>query len=168
MTHIDNAYLLQQIQSLLQSDLHQYDESYGMLNVEINRHRNKDVIQFLRDHKELQMTFMTDLCGAHFPELKNKELCVIYHMHSFINNIRIRIKCFMPETEQVIDSVTDIFPAANWMERETFDFFGIKFKGHPNLIRILNMENMTYHPLRKEFPLEDATRTDKEDKFFGR
>ena len=168
MTSIDNNYLLQIIQDKLGNDLHHASESFGMLTVEVNRHKNIEFLTFLRDHAELQMAFMTDLCGAHFPENKNKELAVIYHLHSFINNIRLRIKCYMPETEQVIDSAVAIFPTANWMERETFDFYGIKFKGHPNLKRILNMDSMTYHPLRKEYPLEDASREDKEDKFFGR
>jgi NADH-quinone oxidoreductase subunit C len=64
--------------------------------------------------------------------------------------------------------VTSLYAAANWMERETFDFYGIIFTGHPNLRRILNADEMDYFPLRKEFPLEDATRSDKEDKYFGR
>jgi NADH-quinone oxidoreductase subunit C len=168
MTSIDNTYLLQLVQEKLGDDLHHAAESFGVLTVEINRHKNIELLTFLRDHKELQMAFMTDLCGAHFPENKNKELAVIYHMHSLVNNIRLRIKCFMPETEQIIDTASIEFPTANWMERETFDFYGIKFKGHTNLTRILNMDSMTYHPLRKEYPLEDATRQDKEDKFFGR
>ncbi|MEI6310746.1 MAG: NADH-quinone oxidoreductase subunit C [Bacteroidota bacterium] len=168
MTSIDNDYLLDILQEKLGTDLYHSETTYGILSIEINRHKNIELLTFLRDHKELQMSFMTDLCGAHFPDHKNKELVVIYHLHSLVNNIRLRIKCFMPETEQVIDSAVEVFPAANWMERETFDFFGIKFKGHPNLIRILNMESMTYHPLRKEYPLEDASREDKQDKFFGR
>ena len=65
-------------------------------------------------------------------------------------------------------SITSVFSAANWMERQEFDFFGIIFTGHPNLKRILNMDEMTYHPMRKEYPLEDGTREDKNDKMFGR
>jgi NADH-quinone oxidoreductase subunit C len=67
-----------------------------------------------------------------------------------------------------IKSVVDLFASANWQERQEFDFFGIDFVGHPNLTRILNVEDMDYHPMRKEYRLEDGTRDDKEDKFFGR
>lgn len=64
--------------------------------------------------------------------------------------------------------MTHLWPAANWMERETYDFFGVEFVGHPDLRRILNVDDMDYFPLRKQYPLEDGTRTDKEDEFFGR
>ena len=65
-------------------------------------------------------------------------------------------------------TATKLFESANWMERETYDFYGINFVGHPNLIRILNVDDMDYHPMRKEYPLEDATRHDKIDEMFGR
>ena len=64
--------------------------------------------------------------------------------------------------------MTSLFPSANWMERQEYDFFGIEFEGHPDLRRILNVDEMDYFPMRKEFRLEDATRDDKEDKYFGR
>ena len=92
----------------------------------------------------------------------------IYHLHNLQENKRIRIKLFVTKQYPQVDSITRLFSGANWMERETFDFYGVKFIGHPNLIRILNVEYMDYHPMRKEYPLEDATREDKDDKFFGR
>ena len=73
----------------------------------------------------------------------------------------------MNATPQV-DTIIDLFSCANWMERETWDFYGIVFKGHPQLKRILNMDEMISFPMRKEFPLEDSGRTDKDDRFFGR
>ena len=74
----------------------------------------------------------------------------------------------MPKSDLVVPTLTEVYPAANWMEREAYDFYGFHFAGHPNLKRILNMDEMNYHPMRKEYPLEDGTRHDKEDKYFGR
>ena len=85
-----------------------------------------------------------------------------------IKSIRIRIKAFTTIDDLKFESITGLFSTANWMEREAFDFYGILFEGHPNLKRILNVEDMDYFPLRKEYPLEDATRNDKIDALFGR
>ncbi len=113
-------------------------------------------------------TFLTTACGIHFPDNKGEEFCMMYQLHNMENNWRIRIKTFVGEKELELSTATDLWPAANWMERETFDFYGFKFAGHPDLRRILNMEEMDYHPMRKEYALEDASRDDKEDKYFGR
>jgi NADH-quinone oxidoreductase subunit C len=83
-------------------------------------------------------------------------------------NLRIRIKIFVPENHLEVPTATVLWPTANWMERQEYDFFGIIFKGHPNLKRILNMDDITFFPMRKEFPLEDQTRDDKNDAMFGR
>jgi NADH-quinone oxidoreductase subunit C len=97
-----------------------------------------------------------------------KQLGVIYHLHNLYKNQRVRIKTFFDINKPDVPTVTDLWPSSNWMERETFDFFGVKFKGHPNLKRILNVDEMDIFPLRKEYPLEDQTREDKSDKMFGR
>ena len=123
------------------------------------------MIQFIKE--DLGYQFLTDLCGIHYPE-QELQLGVVYHLHNFLENTRIRVKTFTSLAEPEILSITEIFSAANWMERETFDFFGVIFVNHPNLIRILNVEYLDYYPLRKEYPLEDQTRTDKDDRFFGR
>ena len=142
-------------------------ESYGMLELEIKKEDLKKVVHHIKD-STLGFTFLTDICGIHHPEIKEKELGVIYHLHNFVENRRIRLKTFMPRENAEVDTLTDLFSAANWMERETFDFFGIKFKGHPDLRIILNDPEMGYHPMLKEYPLEDGTRMDKDDKMFGR
>ena len=80
----------------------------------------------------------------------------------------MRIKVFLAADDVHIPTMTTLYPTANWMERETYDFFGILFDGHPNLKRILNIDEMDYFPMRKEYPLEDATREDKIDALFGR
>lgn len=127
-----------------------------------------DVIQFLKEREELNFHFLTDLVGIHFPDNDDEhQFAVVYQLHNWIENVRIRVKTYLPENPEV-PTVTDLFLCANWMEREAWDFYGIQFSGHPQLKRILNMEEMVSHPMRKEFPMEDSGRTDKDDRFFGR
>jgi len=156
------------IKELLGEDLLASNESFGMLAINVSASRNRELLEFLFNDTTLQMNFLTDLTGAHYPERKGGELEVIYHLHSLVNNFRLRIKCQIPVEKPEIKSVVQLYSAANFMERETYDFFGIIFKDHPNLRRILNVDEMDYFPMRKEYPLEDQTRTDKEDKYFGR
>ena len=142
-------------------------EPYGFLTVEIKKEELKKVIHHLKE-SSLNFMFLTDICGIHYPDHKEKELGVIYHLHNLQENFRIRIKSFFPKDNAEVDSITDLYSGANWMERETYDFYGITFKGHPDLRVILNMEELGYHPLLKEYVLEDGTRTDKDDSMFGR
>lgn len=137
-----------------------------MLCISVKKEVIYEVLLFLRDDQELQFNFLTTLCGMHDPKME--QLGLVYHVHSFIHNHRIRIKTATDLHNPVFPTATTIWPSANWMERETYDFFGIIFEGHPNLTRILNMEEMTDFPMRKEFPLEDQTREDKDDSMFGR
>lgn len=127
-----------------------------------------DVLAFLKTDRELHFHFLTTLCGIHFPDNIGQEFALMYQLHNMVANKRIRVKTFMPEKDLEVPTATDLWAGANWMERETFDFYGVRFKGHPDLRRILNMDEMNYHPLRKEYALEDAGREDKEDKYFGR
>jgi len=137
-----------------------------MLCITVKKESIQSILLFLRDDQELQYNFLTTLCGMHYHE--KEQLGVVYHLHSFVNNHRIRIKTVTELNDPKIQTITTIWPAANWMERETYDFYGIEFEGHPNLKRILNMDEMIDFPMRKEFPLEDQTREDKDDSMFGR
>ncbi len=137
-----------------------------LLNISVQKEAIQNILLFLRDDSELQYNFLTTLCGMHYPE--KQQLGVVYHLHSFINNHRIRIKTSTEIDHPTVPTATTIWPAANWMEREAYDFFGILFGDHPNLIRILNVEDMVGFPMRKDFPLEDQTREDKDDSMFGR
>jgi NADH-quinone oxidoreductase subunit C len=143
-------------------------EPYGMLTFEVPNEMNLKVMQFLYDEDELNFRFLTDLQAVHYPDLKGRELAVVYHLHNLRDNVRIRFKVFTSIEQPDVFTATKLFEAANWMERETYDFFGVNFVGHPNLKRILNVDEMTYFPMRKEFPLEDQTREDKDDEMFGR
>lgn len=124
------------------------------------------VLQFLKETAGFQ--FLTTLCTTHFPEQANREFCLMYQLHYLEANQRIRIKTYTSKEDTQIPSITRLFPAANWMERQEYDFFGIHFTGHPDLRRILNMDEMNYFPMRKEYPLEDLGRHDKNDAQFGR
>lgn len=112
--------------------------------------------------------FLTTMCGLHMPANIGKELGVMYQLQNMELNQRVRIKIFMPDGDTRVPSITSLWPSANWMERQEYDFFGLEFAGHPDLRRILNMDEMNYFPMRKEYPLEDASRDDKNDKMFGR
>lgn len=127
-----------------------------------------DVIKNMMKHlQEIGFTFLTSCNGMHFPDDEQK-FGMVYHLHDLPRNLRIRVKTFTHHDPPHFPSLTDVFPAANWMERETYDFFGFRFDGHPNLKRILNEDSLEGWPLRKEFPLEDQARFDKDDKMFGR
>lgn len=128
--------------------------------------KTHEVLKFLKEDPELNFHFLTDLTGIQTAD--EKQLGVIYHIHNMLKNKRVRVKTFFDIHKPDIASVTDLWDGANWMERETYDFFGIRFKGHPNLSRILNVDEMDIFPLRKEYPLEDQTREDKNDRMFGR
>jgi NADH-quinone oxidoreductase subunit C len=145
-----------------------FEEQYGTLSFAADKELNLKVLNFLFGDEELGFTFLTDLCGVHYPKNVGKELAVVYHLHNLKENVRVRFKVFTDIAKPDVYTATGIFEAANWMERETYDFFGINFVGHPNLKRILNVEEMDYHPLRKEYPLEDQSRIDKDDEMFGR
>jgi len=148
--------------------LTEWEEQYGLLTVKTPAELNLKVMQFLYEDEELRFRFLTDLTGAHFPDRKDEELCVVYHLHNLQDNIRMRLKVYVPVAKPDVFTATKLFTGANWMERETYDFYGFNFIGHPNLVRILNVDEMDYFPMRKEYTLEDKTRTDKDDEMFGR
>ncbi|WP_294822828.1 NADH-quinone oxidoreductase subunit C [uncultured Flavobacterium sp.] len=140
-----------------------------ILSFEVASESMTEVMGFLKDDPILRFNFLTDICGIHYPDNETeRQFAVAYHMHNWFDNVRIRFKCFLNGGNPEIESATGMFLGANWQERETYDFYGIIFKGHPQLKRILNMDEMTSFPMRKEFPLEDGGRTDKDDRFFGR
>jgi len=143
-------------------------EPFDFLTIEVHPTQLIEIVEALKNHPEFQFTFMTDLCGMHHPDQKDRELGVVYMFHSWTSNTKIRIKTYAPIQNPVVPTMSGLFKAANWMERETYDFFGIIFEGHPNLVRILNLDEMDYFPMRKEYPLEDQIRRDKEDEMFGR
>ena len=162
---MEYSILLQELKNKFEKSILSIDEIADIPTVVIISTSVKEIITFLKEQQNF--IFLTDLCGIHYPE-QEKELGVIYHLHNLVDNKRLRLKTFVTKANPQVESIVSVFSGANWMERETFDFYGVDFVGHPNLIRILNVEYINYHPMLKEYPLEDATRSDKDDRFFGR
>jgi NADH-quinone oxidoreductase subunit C len=165
---LDNETIKQRLIEKFGDQVSHFEEPYGMLDFEAPKEMNLKVMQFLYDDPDLKFQFLTDLCAVHFPGNPGRELAVVYHLHNLTQNVRIRFKVFTAIDTPEVFTATALFSSANWMERETFDFYGVNFVGHPNLKRILNVDEMDYFPMRKEFPLEDQTRIDKDDAMFGR
>src|SRR5687768_15269687 len=119
-----------------------------------------NVLRLLKEDADLNFHFLTDITAMQTAD--EKRLGVVYHLHNMPKNNRVRIKAFIDITKPEIPTATDLWVGADWMERETYDFFGVRFTGHPNLKRILNVDEMDIFPLRKEYPLEDQSRDDKD------
>lgn len=165
---LTNEIIQQRLKEKFPDEVSGFEEPYGMLTFQAPKELNLKVLNFLYDDEELKFRFMTDLCGVHYPDKKGEELAVVYHLHNLEDNVRVRFKVFTDINQPDVYTATGLFSAANWMERETYDFYGVNFVGHPKLKRILNVDEMDYFPLRKEFPLEDQSRIDKDDEMFGR
>ena len=163
-----NESIKQKLTEKFGDQLFDWEEPYGMLTFTAPKDLNLKVLQFLFDDAELRFQFLTDITAVHYPDNIRQELAVVYHVHNLVDNIRIRFKVFTDINKPDVFSATALYQSANWMERETFDFYGVNFVGHPNLKRILNVDDMEYFPMRKEFPLEDQSRLDKDDEMFGR
>lgn len=168
VSKISNEELLNHLQTAFGESIVEHNEAYGLLNVYVPASKAKEIVKWLKEHDTIKMNYLTNIAAIHYPFNKGEELEVIYQLHSLVNNVRLRVKSKLPIDKPEIETIVDIYVGANWMERETYDFFGVIFKGHPNLKKILNMEDQDYFPMRKEYPLEDQTREDKDNRFFGR
>ena len=165
---LTNETIKQKLVEKFGDQLVDWEEPYGMLTFTSPKDLNLKVLQFLYDDAELRFQFLTDITAVHYPDSIGSQLAVVYHLHNLVDNVRIRFKVFTDINKPDVFSATALYQSANWMERETFDFYGVNFVGHPNLKRILNVDEMEYFPMRKEFPLEDQSRLDKDDEMFGR
>ena len=125
--------------------------SFGELTIYAEAAEINTVLTFLRDDPECRFVCFIDICGADYPARENR-FDVVYHLLAPHHNQRIRVKV---ETDEVtpVPSLVDLWPAANWFEREAYDLYGILFSGHPDLRRILTDYGFEGHPLRKDFPM---------------
>ena len=165
---IETQFIQAKLSEHFGNDVFDFGMQKDIFAFEVKTESIHKVIQFLKDEEELNFHFLTDLAAIHYPDNDDEhQFAIVYHLHNWVENTRIRVRTYLTNHPEV-DSIIDIFKCANWMEREAWDFYGINFKGHPQLKRILNMDEMVSHPMLKQFPMEDSGRTDKDDRFFGR
>ncbi len=147
------------LQNTLGDALAKTDIRLGELTAEIKASALPAAMQALHDHPDLRFTQLSDLCGVDYSGYKEgawegPRFAVAYHLISMMHNVRLRVRVFCADDDlPMVASVADIWPSANWFEREAFDLFGIVFEGHPDLRRILTDYGFVGHPFRKDFPL---------------
>jgi NADH-quinone oxidoreductase subunit C len=139
------------IAATIENDLRSWRVEHGELTIDVRADRIAPVMQFLRDDPLAKFLVMIDLTAVDYPQ-RAQRFDVVYHLLSMHNNTRIRVKARLGE-EETIPTITDIFPCADWFEREAFDMYGVVFSGHPDLRRILTDYGFEGYPLRKDFPL---------------
>lgn len=164
MTEETNHELITKLSSTFGEKVKTVEEPYGLLTFETTKDIIIDVLRFLKEDNNFN--YLTDITAVHYPE--KSALAVVYHVYNMVGKVRVRIKVFLHEHSADIPTATVLWNGANWMERETYDLFGVKFEGHPDLRRILNMDELNVHPMLKQYPLEDPNRVDKKDEYFGR
>ncbi len=136
-----------------------HDVALGELTLTVKADGFVQTMTTLRDHADLQFSQLIDLCGMDYSDYQGggwtgSRFAVVLHLMSVTHNSRIRVRVFCPDDDlPMISTVTDVWPSANWFEREAFDLFGIVFEGHPDLRRILTDYGFVGHPFRKDFPL---------------
>ena len=149
------------IASALEEDVKGFEITHDELTISIHRDRVLKVISFLRDDVLCRFTTLIDICGVDWPN-RSDRFEVVYHLLSMHLNQRIRVSLFTDE-DTPVGSLCEVYPAANWFEREAFDMYGILFDDHPDLRRILTDYGFDGHPLRKDFPLSGFTQVVYDD-----
>jgi NADH-quinone oxidoreductase subunit C len=125
----------------------------GELTLNIRREELLATVRALRDDPDLRFELLSGVSGVHFPNDEGRELHAVYHLLSITHNRRVRLEVTAPDADPHVPSVVEIYPTADWHERETWDFFGIVFDGHPALTRIEMPDDWPGHPQRKDYPL---------------
>lgn len=125
----------------------------GELTLHVAREHLVEVMKKLRDDPALRFELSLGVSGVHYPHETGSELRAVYHLCSITHNRRVRVECATPDTDRHIPSTVSVYPTHNWHERETYDFFGIIFDGHPALTRIEMPDDWEGHPQRKDYPL---------------
>jgi NADH-quinone oxidoreductase subunit C len=129
-------------------------EFRGQVSVTLKKDRVLEICRYLHDEPSLALDYLVDLCGVDYLGKKEVRFEVVYHLYSMQHRHMIRLKAEVPEDDAEIDSVMPVWQGVNWHEREAYDMYGIVFKGHPDLRRVLMPEDWDGHPLRKDYPVK--------------
>ena len=152
-TDATNHPLVQKVRKQFPDAVIEASEFIRQLSIRIVPASIVSICDFLRRDPDSAFNYLTDLTSVHFPDRSNAPFDVVYNLYSISTGERVRLKAAVADDEG-IESVTGVWPTANWMEREVFDLFGVNFRNHPDLRRILLPPDWEGHPLRKEYPLE--------------
>ena len=145
--------ILEKLKEKFLDDVFETFEFRGDLAVVVNKEIIRDTMKFLKTEPKLDFNVLIDLSAVDYLwQERIPRFDVVYHLYSLQRNHRLRVKAHVDEKDPVIDSIVSLWPIADWFEREVWDMFGIKFKGHPNLKRIMMYEEFAGHPLRKDYP----------------
>ena len=145
--------LVQRLKAQFSEAIGEASEFIGQLSIRVQRERIVDVCRFLKDDEKTQFNYLSDLTCVHYPDHGDAPFEVVYNLFSIPTNERVRLKVSTSE-DAAVESVTGVWPSANWLEREVFDLFGIRFANHPDLRRLLLPPDWEGYPLRKDYPLE--------------
>lgn len=149
-----NSKFLNLLQSKLSSQILTSELSLGDVVINVKQEHLHDFLKILKIDSQLKFNIFLSVTCVDWMDKKDERFEIVYHLLSTSNNIRVRIKSFIPESKPEVESACDLWSGANFMEREVFDMYGIKFRNHPNLRRILMYEEFVGHPLRKDYPLQ--------------
>jgi NADH-quinone oxidoreductase subunit C len=154
---VGGAEILQRLQSRFGAAVVDTHEQHGDATAVLERAALLDALRFCRDEPGLAFEVLMDLTGADYLTYPGREdgprFEVVYHLYSLSHNHRVRLKVRLDEDDAVVPSAVGLWPIANWLEREVWDMFGVRFEGHPDLRRLLMYEEFVGHPLRKDYPI---------------
>jgi len=152
----DESINSQYLRGKLGPDIVEFSSERGQDTMTILRDNLVATVLFLRKDPQVQLDFLTDITAVDYLGRKEPRFEVVYHFYSLPTKFRLRVKVPVPEANPVVDSLTALWKAANWLEREVWDMYGIRFTGHPDLRRILLYEQFQGHPLRKDYPVNQC------------
>src|SRR4030042_3902256 len=151
-SNVEQKVIVKKLKSMFPESILEVTDFRGDLQVLVDREKILEICRYLKTDKELNFNMLLDVCGVDYLQMNSQaRFAVVYHMYSLNKKHRVRLKAFLNDDTPVVESVCSIWKSANWFEREAYDLFGIQFKNHPHLKRILTHPNFHGHPLRKDY-----------------